>query len=136
MSGRYNNPLIEATRIWQETGFSTVRTRESEIRSLERLYTFRRHAEVSQFLERHSFLAPLLLEAYSKFGSYFGPYPQVFLEVVRDPEVHGLVELFGYVMTGLTPEEAGKRLRRFDRDWFLHQLPHAKGLLNFDVEFL
>ncbi len=129
-------PTIEVAKIWQETSVSTVSTRESEIRSLERLYTFRRRAEVSQFLERHSFLAPLLLEAYSKFGNYFGPYPQVFLEVVRDPEVHGLVELFGYVVTKLTPEEAGKRLQRFDRDWFLHQLPQAKGLLNFDVEFL
>jgi hypothetical protein len=127
---------IEAARVWQETSVSTVRTLESEIRSLERLYTFRRRAEVSRFLERHSFLVPLLLEAYSRFGYYFGPYPQVFLEVVRDPEVQGLVELFGYIVTRLTPEEAGKQLRRFDRDWFLHQLPHVKGLLNFDVEFL
>jgi hypothetical protein len=136
MDRRYESPPIEAARIWQETGVSTVRTLESEIRSLEQLYTFRRRAEVSRFLERHSFLAPLLLEAYSKFGNYFGPYPRVFLEVVRDPEVQGFVELFGYVVTRLTPEEAGRRLQRFDQDWFLNQLPQVRGLLNFDVEFL
>jgi len=136
MGRRYENPPIEAIRTWQDTGGSPVRTLESEIRSLERLYTFRRHTEVSRFLEKHPFLVPVLVEAYSKFGNCFGPYPRVSLEVVKDPEVQGLVELFGYIVTRLTPEEAGKRLQRFDRDWFLDQLPHVKGLLNFDVEFL
>ena len=136
MDRRYTNPPIEVARIWQETGVSTVRTYEFEIRSLEQLYTFRKHVEVSRFLERHPFLVPVLVEAYSKFGNYFGPYPRVSLEVVRDPEVQGLVELFGYIVTRLTPEEAGERLQGFDRGWFLNQLPRVKGLLNFDVEFL
>jgi len=136
MDRKYENPPIEVTRIWQETGAPTARTLDFEPRSLERLYTFRRRAEVSRFLERHPFLVPLLLEAYSEMRNYFGLYPQVFLEVVSDPEVQGLVELFGYIVTRLTPEEAGRRLHRFDRDWFLNQLPRVKGLLNFDVEFL
>ena len=126
----------EVMRIWQEVGASVVRTREFEIRLVERLYTFRKGVKVSRFIERNSFLMPVLLEAYSYIEDYFGPYPQVFLEVVSDPEVQGLLELFGYIATRLTYEEAGKRLRRFDRDWFLNQLPQVKGLLNFDVEFL
>ena len=126
----------EVMRLWQEIGTSVVRTLESEIRSLERLHTFRKGVKVSRFIERNSFLMPVLLEAYSYIENYFGPYPQVFLEVVSDPEVQGLVELFGYIATRLTYEEAGKRLRRFDWDWFLNQLPQVKGLLNFDVEFL
>lgn len=89
-----------------------------------------------QFLEANPFLVPLLVEAYSKIENYFGPCPPVFLEVVSDPEVQGLVELFGYIVTRLTPEEAGKQLQRFDWDWFLNQFPRVKGLLNFDVEFL
>ena len=136
MDRRCENPPIEVTRIWQETGVSTVRAFESEIRSLEQFYTFRRGVEVSRFVERHPFLVPVLLKAYSNIENYFGLYPQVFLEVVNDPEVQGLVELFGYIVTKLTPEEAGKRLRRFDQDWLLNQLPQIKGLLNFDVEFL
>jgi len=136
MSRKYENPSIEVTRIWQETGAPTVRTFEFETQSLERLYTFRNGVEVSWFIERHPFLIPVLLEAYSNIKNYFGLYPQVFLEVVNDLEVQGLVELFGYIVTRLSPEEAGKRLQRFDQGWFLNQLPHVKGLLNFDVEFL
>jgi len=131
--------LLESSEVmspWQETGTSVVRTYEFEIRLLERLYSFRKGVEVSQFIERHSFLVPVLVEAYGKVENCFGPYPQVFLEVVNDLEVHGLVELFGYIVTRLTPEEAGKRLQRFDKAWFLNQLPQVKGLLNFDVEFL
>ena len=136
MDRRYTNPPVEATRIWQETGAPTVRSFDFETRPLERLYTFRKRAEVSRFIERHPFLVPILSEAYSRIEHYFGLYPQVSLEVVSDPEVQGLVELFGYIVTRLTPEEAGERLQGFDRGWFLNQLPRVKGLLNFDVEFL
>jgi len=90
---------------------------------------------VSRFLEAHPLLAPLLVEAHGRIGDYFGLQPQVVLEVVSDPEVHGLVEMFGYIITALTPEEAGNRLRQFDREWFLLQVHRTKGLLNFDVEF-
>ena len=136
MGRRYENPRIEVSGIWQETAAPAVRTFDFEPRSLEWLYTFRRRGEVPRFLERHPFLVPLSLEAYSEIKNCFGPYPQVFLEVVNDPEVQGLVELFGYIVTRLTPEEAGKRLQRFDQNWFLNQLPQVMGLLNFDVEFL
>jgi hypothetical protein len=112
-----------------------VPTAESALQSLDQLYTSRRPEEVSQFLNTHPFLIPLLVEAHDRIGDYFGPQPQVVLEVVTDPEVDGLVEMFGYIVTPLTPEEAGKRLRQFDREWFLLQVPRAKGLLNFDVEF-
>jgi hypothetical protein len=90
---------------------------------------------VSQFLEARPFLVPLLVEAHGRVRHYFGPQPQVVLEIVSDPEVHGLVKMFGYIVTTLTPEEAGKRLQQFDRGWFLQQVPCTEGLLNFDVEF-
>jgi hypothetical protein len=77
----------------------------------------------------------MLIEAHGKISECFGPSPEIVLEVITDPEVHGLVEMFGYIMPPLTPEEAGQRLRQFDREWFLLQLLHTKGLLNFDVEF-
>ena len=35
MSRKYENPSIEVTRIWQETGVPTVRTFEFETQSLE-----------------------------------------------------------------------------------------------------
>jgi hypothetical protein len=136
MGRRYENPLIEVTKIWQETGVSTVRTFESEIRLLERLYTFRGRAEVSWFLEKYPFLVPLLMEAYSKFGNYFGPYPRAFLEIVIDPEVPDDRELFALVCTSLMPDEALDRLDRFDRDWWLDASQTTQGKLCIDVEFL
>ena len=57
------------------------------------------------------------------------------LKVVTDLEDNGLVKIFGYILTALEDEEAGKRLRQFDREWFLSQISRAKGLLNFDLEF-
>jgi len=92
-----------------------VPTIEPGIQSLWQLYTFRRPEEVSQFIEVYPFLVPLLVEAHSRIRDYFGARPQVILEVVTDPEVQGLVEMFGYVVTSLAPEEAGKRLQQFDR---------------------
>lgn len=105
------------------------------IQPLDQLYIFRKPSEVSEFLEIYPFLVPLLREAHSQLGEYFGPYPNVTLEVVADPEVHGLVKIFGYIVTHLSPGEAGKRLQQFDRKWFLPRISRTKGLLNFDVEF-
>lgn len=135
MDRKYEIPPIEVTRIWQETGAPTVRTFDFETRLLERLYTFRRHAEVSRFLKKHPFLVPLLLEAYSKFGNYFGPYPQVFLEVVTDPEAPDDRELFALIYTSLTPDEALDRLERLDKGWWLEASHRSQGKLCIHLEF-
>ena len=103
--------------------------------ALEKLYTYRRSSEVAEFLKVHPFLVPLLVEAYTQIGNCFGSQTDVVLEVVRDPEVRTAVEIFGYIISTLTPDEAGRRLQQFDRNWFLKQLSRTKGLLNFDVEF-
>lgn len=125
----------EAMKIWQEVGVSTVRSFELQVLWLWQLYAFRRPEEVSWFLQAHPFLVPLLLEAHGKIAEYFGPSPEVVLEVVTDLEVHGMVEMLGYIVVPLTPEEAGERLQQFDRQWFLLEVHRANGLLNFDVEF-
>ena len=112
-----------------------VSTIAPAIQPLDQLYIFRKPSAVSEFLEIYPFLGPLLREAHSQIWEYFGPYPNVTLEVVADPEVHGLVKIFGYIVTQLAPAEAGKRLQQFDRKWFLPRISRTKGLLNFDVEF-
>ncbi len=116
-------------------GVSTIHSFERQVEWVKQLYALRRTEEASCFLHAHPFLVPLLIEAHGKIAECFGPSPEIVLEVITDPEVYGLVEMFGYIMTLLTPEEAGKRLQQFDREWFLLQLPRTKGLLNFDVEF-
>ena len=114
---------------------STIHSFELQFGWVEQLYAFRRAKDVSCFLQAHPFLVPLLIEAHGQIAESFGQSPEVVLEVVTDPEVHELVEMFGYIVTPLTPEEAGKRLQQFDRKWFLRQIARTKGLLNFDVEF-
>lgn len=119
----------------RQSGVPTVRAPTAERERVQRLYLCKRPEEVSRFLQAHPHLVPLLVEAHSQIEIHFGPSREVTLEVVADPEVHELVELFGYITLSLTPEEAGERLQRFDREWFLSQAHRAKGLLNFDVEF-
>lgn len=106
------------------------------MRNLVKLFTFRNVKAILDFMREHPFSVNLLQEAYTAIEQSFGPNPEVLLEVVADPEVPGRVQMFGYIVSGLPPEEAGERLRQFDRDWFLKQLPRIKGLLNFDVEFV
>lgn len=127
---------LEMMGFWQEIGASIVRTIEFEIRSLKQLYTFRRHIEVSRFLERCPFLIPLLLEAYGKIESYFGPYPRVFLKVVTDPETNGDRQLVVFIGTNLPPVEALNRLERFDEGWWLEASRETRGNLCIHVEFL
>ena len=117
----------------EEIGASTVRLSQGEIGWLERLYTFRERAKALWFLERYPFLISLLLEAYSKIGNYF-PYPQVFLEVVTDPEAFDDYQLVVSIATNLDPDEAVDTLERLDEDWWLDALDRAQGKLCIDVE--
>lgn len=106
------------------------------IRALEKFFNFRNVKAVISFLSEHPFLIAFLREAYTAIEQSFGRDPQIEIEIVADPEVPGLVQMFGYIVSSLGPEEAGERLQRFDRSWFLKQLPRVKGLTNFDLEFV
>lgn len=105
-----------------------------QIKSLESVYTFTRPGEVSGFLQDHHYLVSLLIDAHKKIVGNFG-MARVRLEVVHDPEVKGYIKLFGYIATSMTSDEAGRLLNKFDREWFLKQLPRTQGFLNFDLEF-
>jgi hypothetical protein len=77
----------------------------------------------------------VLFEAYSKIEEYFQPMLQPVLEVVTDPEEDSK-ELFALVRTKLSPDEALRRLERFDQVWWLEASPRAECLLNIDVEYI
>ncbi len=109
---------------------------ERNIRSLEQLYTFRKPQQVSSFLQAHSFLVPLLFEAYIQIEQHFRSNPQVFLQVVTDPEAADDRELFIFIGTNLPPDEALDRLDRLDEEWWFDAMDSSKGGLCIDVEFL
>jgi hypothetical protein len=105
------------------------------LQALGQFYTFRRAEKVSGFLQAHSFLVPLLMEAYSKIAKYFGPSPEVVLEIVIDQEAEDDRELFALVRVDLSLDEALRRLERFDQEWWLDASSLGCCLLNIDVEY-
>ena len=102
----------------------------------EDIYSLRNAAAVKHFLFAHPQLVEVLLDAHVYLQKYFGPDPQVTLEVVSDPEVEGMDELFAYILTPLPVDEALARLDRLDEEWFLDQLDRVAGRFNFNLEFL
>lgn len=103
--------------------------------ALEQIYPLRNAAAVRRFLRTYPQLHEILLEAHTHLERYFGPNPQVTLEVVSDPEVEGLEELFAYIHTRLPVAEALVQLDKLDEEWFLDQLDRVGGRFNFNLEF-
>jgi hypothetical protein len=106
------------------------------LHQLEEMYSLRNATTVRRFLHVHPQLIEVLLEARIYLQKYFGLDPQVTLEVVSDPEVEGVEELFAYIFTSLPVDEALARLDRLDEEWFLDQLDRVDGRFNFDLEFV
>ncbi|HEY9876769.1 MAG TPA: hypothetical protein V6D12_25315 [Candidatus Obscuribacterales bacterium] len=92
---------------------------QSEIESLEQLYTLRERAEVLQFLEKYPFLVPVLLEAPSSIRQDFPDEP-LFIKVVPDPEIVDYVQLVLSILTTIDPHEAVNRLHHLDKNWLLN----------------
>ena len=106
------------------------------LHQLEGIYSLRNAAAVRRFLRAYPQLVEALLEARVYLQKYFGPDPQVTLEVVSDPEVEGVEELFAYIRTSLPVDEALAQLNRLDEEWFLGQLDRVGGRFNFNLEFV
>jgi len=126
--------FAEATKIWQETGVSTVHSFELQVWWVKQLYAFRRPEEVFWFLQAHPFLVPLLFEAYAQIAKHFGPYPPMFLEVIADPEAIDDRQLVAFIQTDLDPAEALASLDRFDKSWWLEASHRSRGKLCIHLE--
>ena len=105
-----------------------------ELTLLNRIYTFRKPSEVSDFLSDNVYLVPLLVEAYGKIREYF-PSAKLILEVVADPEADKEKELVIFICTNLPPDEALDRLELLDRNWWLDASLDSDEKLCIHVEF-
>ena len=114
---------------------SPVVSFERALNQVEAWYRLDNAGRVRQFLYQHPMLPGVLVEAFGPLQKCFGPYPQVMLRVVADPEVEDSDELFAYIRTSLPPEDALNRLNELDELWFLDQLDRVNGLFNFNLEF-
>ena len=115
---------------------STIVSFEQSLRRIEELYSLNDRSTVKRFISNYPELANLLIEAFPHVQYHFGSYPDVELEVIRDPESDNFEELFAYIRTPLPPEAALKKLDQLDEEWFLDQLPRTEGKFNFNLEFV
>ena len=120
----------------RESTASLLIDQGAKLAQIRRMYGLRAEAEVVRFLRTHPALIDLLLEAPTHVERYFGPNPQLVLEVVTDPEVPDSEELFANICTPLPVEEALERLDQLDEGWFLDQLERTGGRFNFNLEFV
>ena len=105
------------------------------LRSIQELYALSHPADIFRFFQQHPSLAPLVWETAHVLHRVFGPYVRLSLHLVRDPET-GDEELFAFVHLEASVEEALRKLRMFDEEWFLDQQEEANGLFNVDVVFV
>ena len=126
--------LFQARQIWTATGISAFYTFETEVESLRLTYCFRQTKEISGFLETHKFLVPLLIEAYPEISKHF-PDSQVFLEIDTSPEETNNPSLVAFIATNHSPDEALRKLKNFDEEWWLDSLDRAQRKLSINVEF-
>jgi hypothetical protein len=95
---------------------------QTDIESLEKLYSLRGKSEILQFLEKHDFLMPVLLEAPDKISHYF-PGNKLCLIVERDSESIDSELLFlDIIIDGDADEildEALDKEEKLSEDWYL-----------------
>ena len=101
--------------------------------SIEGLYSLKGKAAVIQFLDEYPFLIPLLLEARKNIRAHF-PNSEVSLEVIVDPEAEDDDQLLASVSTTLDADDAYRRLKEFDRAWWLDAMEQSQGLLCISVK--
>lgn len=103
---------------------------------LDDLYILPDRKAVYEYIHAHPELARILFDAYEPLVEAFGPFPQVQLAVVHDPEIPVKAELSAAILTPLNVLEALARLKQFDQRWFLRRLKQVNGHLTFDIEFV
>src|SRR6516162_3045842 len=82
------------------------------------LYTVPEPEEVQDFLEKNSFLVPLVSATYENIKKFFS-YSDVTLDLEIDPE-DGTESLAAHVVTSLSVDESYKQLKEFDWQWWLN----------------
>jgi hypothetical protein len=107
---------------------STVATK------LHDLYVFKQPDEVSDFLQRHPFLLPLVNQAYDEIHQRF-PSSPVTLEVVVDPEDDEDVQLVATVLTSYSPLEVFTKLQELDAEWWLGVMDQAQGKFHITTRY-
>jgi hypothetical protein len=103
------------------------------LKSIENKYVIENRSEVARFIQKNR-LRGLLLEAIKPLSTFFGADTIKTLTLLRDDEESE--SLFCLLMTPGEMEDARRRLRLFDEDWWLVNSARSSGNLNFDFELI
>lgn len=90
--------------------------------------------DVRRLLRQAPGLADLVHEAEEQLAQFI-PDARLTLEVLTDPEFGDSEELFLGVCTSLPDDQADAALEKFDKEWWLHNVHRARGLLCIDLVF-
>lgn len=129
---------IQRYRLYQEKGTSVSFISPFDIYFIESSFILREdRLEVLHFLEVHSFLIPLLMEAFVNIKKDF-PFSKTFLRLVSDPEALDANEADKLVIsidTNLDPYDAADNLTRFGKRWWFKTWQRTRGKLSITLEF-
>lgn len=89
---------------------------------------------VLSYLDAHEKLLPVLAEARQEIANYFLE-SRLELSVFPDPDDLTLTELFIYIHTTLSVDEAMKRLNSFDKNWYIEADRRAGQTFNVNLRF-
>ena len=104
-----------------------------DINKLQQIYYFKETEAVLQFLNKYSFIVPILLTAPEKIYEYF-PDDLLGLEVYIDPgATDNDEELFIIIFTTIECHEAVEKLWELDEYWSLHICREAQHKLEIHL---
>ena len=98
-----------------------------ELMELETKYTLDDPLKIIKFLKENKNLSSFLTtEAYDKIRKYF-PNEELILDVLTDPESDDQIMVL-YINTKLKPQEALKKLKELDENWWLGKASRYNNL--------
>ncbi|MHA1205312.1 MAG: hypothetical protein ACTSRR_09285 [Candidatus Heimdallarchaeaceae archaeon] len=127
--------LLEQIKIWSRINEFNYSLLKEDIKQIKKKIKFRGdYSNIEKYLIQNSYLIPLLFQIPNEIENFF-PSSKLFLELETDPEENSKPELFVYIRTKLSPDEAIKRLDEFDNTWFLNASVLYGGNICVNLEF-
>lgn len=130
-----NIPWLNDNSTWQtEMPKYTIQEANYFI-ELDKYFNIIDPSAIANFIEKNSFLFPLLIEAQNQIKKHFPDAP-LKLDIIYDPEEPSATQLVVRVGVTMEPVEAVERLDALDNEWWLDNMFNAKNKLCINLEWI